>query len=109
MRLRIFGIPKILLVFLGLLPTAIWCLFHPSLLSFHERAFVTALTAGLVFCRHFYVFFYTWFFWREIRSALVFFSRRGRRLYQCDDGARFFKIRISLTRVLVSEWRPRFG
>lgn len=57
MRLKVFGIPKILLVLIGLLPTALWCIFHLNLLSYHERSAPTIVAAGFALSLIFTYFF----------------------------------------------------
>jgi hypothetical protein len=62
MRLRIFGIPKILLMFLGFLPALLWCAFHLDILSCHEKNWSLVVGSGFVISAIFTYFFSRGFF-----------------------------------------------
>ena len=57
MRLKIFGIPRFLLIGVGLLPTLAWCAFHASALIYHDQNLFLILTLGLCLALGFCFFF----------------------------------------------------
>jgi hypothetical protein len=72
MRLKIFGIPKLLLVLIGLLPAFFWSAFHASSLSIHERTLPTVAITGTLISFIFTYFFSRGFF--GIRYGILLFS-----------------------------------
>ena len=72
MRLRIFGIPKILLFFLGLLPTLIWCGFHLNSVLADKKILANASAIGGVLAFFFLYFFSRGFF--KIRYFILTLS-----------------------------------
>jgi hypothetical protein len=72
MRLKIFGIPKISLIFLGLVPAILWCAFHASSLSLREHVLEYAVVIGLTISVIFTGFLSRGFF--GVRFGILFFS-----------------------------------
>lgn len=63
MRLRVFGVPRLLLTVYGLFPLLVWCGFHvPSVVYRREDAW-WATGLGLLFCVSFIFFFRRGGFW----------------------------------------------
>ena len=57
MRLKIFGIPKLALAFLALLPASVWCAFHLNASTYHERPFAVVMSLSLLLALFFPYFF----------------------------------------------------
>ncbi|MBC7395873.1 MAG: hypothetical protein H7333_00395 [Bdellovibrionales bacterium] len=77
MRLKIFGIPRLSLVFFALLPVFVWCAFHLTVAIYHEQAFAWVMGFALALALFFPYLFCRGIFRSRILVLLFLFVEIG--------------------------------